>query len=101
MPVNLSVKNVPDDLAQRLRERAAANHRSLQRELVSILEQAVSAAPELSERREVEGRAIAGRPSVRRCSGTCPSANSRYRAGRRFLNLNHAALRLLEHGLEQ
>jgi plasmid stability protein len=42
MPVNLSVKNVPDALAERLRERAAANHRSLQRELVFILEQAVS-----------------------------------------------------------
>ena len=33
MPVNLSVKNVPDALAQRLRERAHRNRRSLQREL--------------------------------------------------------------------
>lgn len=41
MPVNLSVKNVPDDLAERLRLRAAANRRSLQRELLSILESAV------------------------------------------------------------
>ena len=41
MPVNLSVKNVPDDLADRLRLRAAANRRSLQRELLSILEIAV------------------------------------------------------------
>jgi plasmid stability protein len=40
MPVNLSVKNVPDDLAERLRRRAAANRRSLQRELLSILESA-------------------------------------------------------------
>ena len=38
MPVNLSVKNVPDELAERLRRRAAANRRSLQRELLSILE---------------------------------------------------------------
>ena len=30
MPVSLSIKNVPDDLAQRLRERAKRNHRSLQ-----------------------------------------------------------------------
>jgi plasmid stability protein len=51
MPVNLSVKNVPDALAERLRERAAANHRSLQRELVAILEQAVSLAGEPVERR--------------------------------------------------
>jgi plasmid stability protein len=51
MPVNLSVKNIPDALAERLRARAAANHRSLQRELVSILEQAVSLAGEPVERR--------------------------------------------------
>ena len=41
MPVNLSVKNVPDELAELLRRRAAANNRSLQRELMGILEKAV------------------------------------------------------------
>jgi plasmid stability protein len=41
MPVNLSVKNVPDALADRLRARADRNRRSLQRELLSILEAAV------------------------------------------------------------
>ena len=41
MAVNLSVKNVPDELAERLRRRASANRRSLQRELLSILEAAV------------------------------------------------------------
>ena len=35
--VTLSVKNVPKDLAQRLRERAERNHRSLQGELLAIL----------------------------------------------------------------
>lgn len=38
MPVNLSVKNVPDALAKQLRARAERNHRSLQRELLCILE---------------------------------------------------------------
>ena len=38
MPVNLSIKNVPDALAGKLRARAQRNHRSLQRELMSILE---------------------------------------------------------------
>jgi hypothetical protein len=38
MPVNLSIKQVPDELAERLRRRAARNHRSLQRELLTILE---------------------------------------------------------------
>jgi plasmid stability protein len=40
MPVNLSVKNVPDPLAERLRLRADRNRRSLQKELLSILEAA-------------------------------------------------------------
>jgi plasmid stability protein len=44
MPVNLSVKNVPDDLADRLRQRAARNRRSLQQELLSILESATEVA---------------------------------------------------------
>jgi len=42
MPVNLSIKNVPDALAARLRERAERNHRSLQGELMALLESAAS-----------------------------------------------------------
>ena len=38
--VTLSVKNVPKDLARRLRARAARNHRSLQGELLVILSEA-------------------------------------------------------------
>lgn len=45
MPVNFSVKGVPDELAARLRERAAANHRSLQGELMAILHEATSQQP--------------------------------------------------------
>ncbi len=41
MPVTLSIKNAPDDVVQRLRERAAKNHRSLQGELMAIIEEAV------------------------------------------------------------
>lgn len=44
MTVSLSIKRVPDELASRLRARAARNRRSLQRELLTILEAAV--APE-------------------------------------------------------
>lgn len=40
MPVNLSIKNVPDETAEELRKRAARNHRSLQGELMAILEEA-------------------------------------------------------------
>jgi len=41
VPVDLSIKKVPDDVAERLRARARQNHRSLQGELLSILEEAV------------------------------------------------------------
>ena len=41
MPVTLTVKQVPERLAQKLRARAAANHRSLQGELLLILTEAV------------------------------------------------------------
>jgi len=41
MPVSLSIKNVPDEIVVKLKERAAKNHRSLQGELISILEEAV------------------------------------------------------------
>jgi plasmid stability protein len=40
MPVNLSIKNVPDEIAEELREKAARNHRSLQGELMAIIEEA-------------------------------------------------------------
>ena len=40
MGVNLSIKDVPDEIAERLRQRAARNHRSLQGELMSIVERA-------------------------------------------------------------
>jgi plasmid stability protein len=43
MAVNLSIKNVPDALADKLRARAERNHRSLQGELMAILEHAISA----------------------------------------------------------
>lgn len=40
MPVNLSIKNAPEDVVERLRRRAARNHRSLQGELMAIIEAA-------------------------------------------------------------
>lgn len=41
MPVNLSIKNAPDEIVHRLKERAARHHRSLQGELLAIIEEAV------------------------------------------------------------
>jgi len=42
MPVTLTIKQVADPIAKRLRARAAGNHRSLQGELMAILEAAVA-----------------------------------------------------------
>lgn len=41
MPVTLSIKNAPDDVVHRLKERATRHHRSLQGELLAIIEEAV------------------------------------------------------------
>ncbi|MBN1190533.1 MAG: Arc family DNA-binding protein [Dehalococcoidales bacterium] len=44
MPVNVSIKNVPDGLIEELRKRAKRHHRSLHGELMVILEEAVGPA---------------------------------------------------------
>lgn len=48
MPVNLSIKNAPDEVVRRLRLRAERHHRSLQGELLAIIEEAVRPESELS-----------------------------------------------------
>jgi plasmid stability protein len=42
MAVNLSIKKVPDHIAEQLRSRAVKHHRSLQGELLAILEESVA-----------------------------------------------------------
>jgi plasmid stability protein len=57
MPVNLSIKNAPDDIVRRLRERAEQHHRSLQGELMAIIEQAVQETqPVATVRGDRDGR---------------------------------------------
>ncbi len=67
MSLNLSIKNVPDATAQRLRARAERNHRSLQGELMAILEAAAAldAAPQhpAVAPRAVDTQALALMPS--------------------------------------
>jgi antitoxin FitA len=43
--MNLSIKNVPEELIRRLKERAKVNHRSLQGEVVATLEQSLRSSP--------------------------------------------------------
>ena len=59
MPVDISIKQVPDDVADKLRQRARQNHRSLQGELRVILDQAVGASREALTVRELYERATA------------------------------------------
>jgi len=46
--INLSIKNVPEELAAQIKERAARNHRSLQGELMAILESVAQERPLLT-----------------------------------------------------
>ena len=48
---NLSIKDVPEAWAEALRQRAAANHRSLQGELMALIEQAVVGPVQVAEPR--------------------------------------------------
>jgi len=48
--VSLSIKNVPEDVVARLRERAARNRRSLQGELLELVVRAASEVPTISAR---------------------------------------------------
>ena len=45
MPVTLSIKNAPDEVVARLKARAARHHRSLQGELMAIMEAAAAEPP--------------------------------------------------------
>jgi hypothetical protein len=43
--MNLSIKGVPEEQVKRLRERAKANHRSLQGELRALIDEATGTRP--------------------------------------------------------
>jgi antitoxin FitA len=53
MPFNLTLENVPDEMVKRLRKWAERHDRSLEGELVAILEAAVGAARPLSPMRSL------------------------------------------------
>lgn len=58
---NISIKDVPDQWAEALRQRAARNHRSLQGELMAIIERAVQETPGPEQARSpAAGRAGVG-----------------------------------------
>ena len=76
MPVNLSVKNAPDKVVKRLKARAARHHRSLQGELMAILETAA-----YEESRPLTPRDVLAQ--VRAAGVSTPASSARIiRAGR-------------------
>jgi antitoxin FitA len=50
MDISLSIKNVPRDVVERLRARAARNRRSLQGELLDLVTRAADELPTISAR---------------------------------------------------
>jgi plasmid stability protein len=64
MPVNLSIKEVPDATADRLRARAERNHRSLQGELMAIIEGAANEEPRPREALHGLAAAPRGRKTI-------------------------------------
>ena len=78
MPVTLSVKNVPAKLAENLRQRAARNHRSLQGELMAILEEVVG---------EPDGASLARSTPASHRRGTMSVEEASRRAAARWAHL--------------
>ena len=53
MPIELIIENVPDEIVAQLEIRAQINQRSLEAELLAILEEAVRASGDLRPRPQV------------------------------------------------
>ena len=68
MSLNLSIKGVPEGLTERLRARARRNHRSLQGELMAIIERA--AAGDDADSPPTVAPQLAARPLVSERRGT-------------------------------
>lgn len=78
MPVTFTIKQVPDDIADALRQRALRNRRSLQRELLVVLEDAAAREwPVTAEARESREDYATSRKNEQRASRkTARSATS-------------------------
>jgi plasmid stability protein len=79
MPVTLTIKEVPDRVADKLRQRAAASHRSLQGELMAMLEQAL--AQEAWEARQQQAAYAAKTPGKRGAPAAVPEHGRRMSLG--------------------
>lgn len=80
MPVTLTIKQVPDRVADKLRARAAASHRSLQGELMAILEETMLQSTRQAS--QLEPPAYFARSAAKHASQ--PAARKRPVRGRRL-----------------
>lgn len=78
---NLSIKDVPQAWAEALRQRASRSHRSLQGELMAIIERALQedALPSIGKQTGVVGLDRFGRPITRRGSKTIEQIAAEHR----------------------
>lgn len=93
MGVNLSIKNVPDALADKLRQRAEANHRSLQGELMALLEGSL-AAMGAEQAHAVYGAGAAGFTAAANPRASAPAAIPARRTLREIWEEARAAQRI-------
>jgi plasmid stability protein len=89
-PENISIKNVPADKVDRLRVRAKRNHRSLQGELLALIDAAIETEPGKLPIEQIAAKAGKLR-LARRNEATKPIREDRDRQGRRRL-LDHRGI---------
>jgi len=77
MPVTLTIKQVPDRVADKLRVRAASSHRSLQGELMAILEEAVMQAAPQARQTDPPAYRVKPAPKQPASSRTIPAHGKR------------------------
>ena len=92
MSVSLSLKNAPDDLVKRLKERAKRHHRSLQGEVMAILEEAVGTSRPLTPD-EVLAKVRQLRLSTPRDAAAMIREAREARSGRRCVRIGSPAVR--------
>jgi plasmid stability protein len=61
MPTTITVKNIPQDLYDKLKNRALRNHRSVNREIISIFEEALTVRRLDKEDILISARSLRGR----------------------------------------
>jgi len=74
----ITIRNIPDELYERLKQRAAQNRRSLNSELLAVLENAVGASTQ--EKRQIHEE-IAGNPSRPPLADDPQTLKQKYREG--------------------